>query len=418
MKMNAKDLADLVKDVAGKVFEERAADMRADVKRHKESAEQKEAALPQPLSQIGAELKVASSPAEMGIGAVKFLMCLHQAGNDTTSALHRAHARGDKSMTLAFEKSIAQTKALETSPLADGGALIPTEYAKEIIEFLRSRSVVLKMGANQIPMPSGSLTLGKQTGTSSLAYLGESENYTATQPSFGDIVLSAKKAGGIVPITEELINDSSFAVMQLIRDDLFAALAVLNDQTMLRSAGGEHKPTGLRYQIDAASVLTATQAGSASTVAEKTYDLARVMQAVLDSNVPGTRNGWVMSNREYVHLSTLVDANNNRVHPDMAKGIFMGFPFAYSSHVPVNLGAGDESEIYFGDWSQMIIGETGGVQFKSMPGAAYHDGSSVVSSFSKDQVPVKIRLRNDMKLRHNNAFAVLTGVDWGGVAPV
>lgn len=418
MKMNAKALADLVTDVAGKVFTEKSAEMREQLAANKAAAAEQEANnAPGFEAAAKGELQGATNPEDFGMNAVKFMMSLFQAGDDPKKALELAHRRKDKNMTLAFEKSISM-KALETSPLANGGALIPQEFSKEIIEFLRNKSVVLKSGARQVNMPNGSLTISKQSGTAALSYLGEGDNYTASQPSFGDIVLNAKKAGGIVPISEELLSDSSFDTAQLVRDDLLGALATLNDVTMLRSAGGENKPRGLRYQVASANVLTQSKLGTVATIAEKTYDLARLLQLVYDSNVPGTRNGWVMSNRDYVHLSTLRNSNNGFAFPELQKGMLLNHPVLFTGNVPTNLGAGTESEIYFGDWSQMVIGETGGIKLTTLPGAAYHDGTSVVSSFSKDQVPVKVRLRNDMKLRHDTGFGVLTGVTWGGVAPV
>jgi hypothetical protein len=45
--------------------------------------------------------------------------------------------------------------------------------------------------------------------------------------------------------------------------------------------------------------------------------------------------------------------------------------------------------------------------------AAYHNGSSVVASFSLDQFVVRAIAEHDFVARDPNAIAILTGVRWG-----
>lgn len=358
---------------------------------------------------FGNEFKVCSNPAELGLRAAMMMALRHQSRNDDRRALEMAHRAGLGDVAAGFEKALA------TSPLADGGAGIPEQFSSELIELLRNGTMFRSMGPVIVPMPRGSLTIGKQTGASTLSYLGESENYAVSQPSFGNITLQAKKAGGIVAITEELLNDSPLIGAQVIRDDLVAGLRILDDSTMIRSAGGENSPTGVRYQLDAANVLTAAMAGAASTSAEIEDDLMRMLRRLLESNIPMTRPGWMMANRSFLHLAALRDSNGNKIFPElMTTKMLHGMPVSTGNQIPINLGGGsDESEVYLGDFAQVYIGETGGIELSTEPGAAYFDGSTVQSAFSRDEVPIKVRFRNDMRLRHTASFVVLQTVLWG-----
>jgi HK97 family phage major capsid protein len=349
-----------------------------------------------------------------GLRAAQMIAFRYQAGGDNKIARDLAHRAGAHQVALGFDKAMS-FKALSTAPLSGAGSFIPEQFSLELIELLRNEALFRSLGPRIVPMPNGSLTLPKQTGASVLGYLGESENYVVTQPSAGNISLQAKKAGGVVPMTEEFMNDSPINAAEWVRDDLVQALRLLDDSVMIRSAGGENKPTGIRYQVAAANILTAT-GGATPTSTQIEADLARMLTTLLDANIPMQRPGWMMSNREFVHLAKLRDATSGeKIFPEMMTSkTLMGAPVKYSAQIPTTLGSGSESEIYFGDFAQAIVGETGSIELSVAPGAAYHDGVEVQSSFSRDEVPIKVRLRNDMKLRHNQAFVVLTATRMGG----
>jgi len=84
-----------------------------------------------------------------------------------------------------------------------------------------------------------------------------------------------------------------------------------------------------------------------------------------------------------------------------------------TTSIPVNLGGGDESEIYFVDFAEIMVGEVEGIIVDASDTAAYHDGSNVVAAFSQDQTVIRAIVQHDMAPRHNTSIAVLTAVDWG-----
>ena len=53
---------------------------------------------------------------------------------------------------------------MEAGDFETGGFIVPPNYVPELIELLRPRSVVRRMGPSEAPLVNGSLTLPKLTG--------------------------------------------------------------------------------------------------------------------------------------------------------------------------------------------------------------------------------------------------------------
>jgi HK97 family phage major capsid protein len=100
-------------------------------------------------------------------------------------------------------------KALAESTFIDGGAIVPPQFSSEIIEVLRAATVVRALGAREVPMPNGTITMPYgSTGMTAYA-VAENSNATVSQQVFGQLVLRAHKIRAIVPVSNDLLNDAS-----------------------------------------------------------------------------------------------------------------------------------------------------------------------------------------------------------------
>ena len=98
----------------------------------------------------------------------------------------------------------------------------------------------------------------------------------------------------------------------------------------------------------------------------------------------------------------------------MANMMLRGYPVKKTTQIPVNLGGGsDESEIYFADFADVVVGEVPGLILGVSTEASYTSGSSTVSAFQNDQTLILAIERHDMNLRHLESVGVMTGVTWG-----
>jgi len=299
----------------------------------------------------------------------------------------------------------------EQSTNVKGGFLVNTAYSTDFIDLLRPRVIVRRLGARSIPMPEGNLTMRNKTQGTSASYVGERTPAPVTDVRVGNMTMAAKTLRALVPITNQLIRRASMGVVAMVRDDLLEGVAVKEDAIFIRSPGDDVTPKGLAAIMPAGNKIAMT---AAPTLQKVTNDLAAVRLKVINANVPMISCGWGMSPRSKMFLETLRDGNGNLAFPEVSeKGTLYGYPIGMTTSIPDNLGAGgNESEIYFGDFSQMLIGDTETVTIASSDEAAYDDNGTIRSAFSNDETVIRLIAEHDTGSRYPVAFAMLTGVTW------
>jgi len=93
-------------------------------------------------------------------------------------------------------------------------------------------------------------------------------------------------------------------------------------------------------------------------------------------------------------------------------GVFQGFPYYVTDQIPDNLGAGtNESEVYFVEVTDCIIGDAMSIEIAASQEAAYDDSGTVRATFSLDQSVIRAISKHDFGLRHDLSVAVLSTVN-------
>ena len=322
-------------------------------------------------------------------------------------------AWGDSDLAAAVAG--AHQKALAAGDATAGGFLVPTEFSNEVIELLRSQSVVRRLGARTVQMPTGTLKYPKIASGAAAAYIGENVNVGKSEETFGQLTLTFKKLAVMTPISNDLLRYSSPSADAIVRDDLVSSMATKEDQTFIRGAGTDATPKGLLNWCVADQKIASN---AVVNLANITNDLGQLVVKLKQADIPMITPGWIMSPRTEQKLATIQNANGAFVFRDeIINGTLWGWPCGTTTNVPITLdttGAGnnDESEIYLADFSQVLIGESMGLLVDSSQEAAYHDGANVQAAFSLDQTVVRAIAEHDLGMRHDKAVAMLTGVTW------
>lgn len=324
--------------------------------------------------------------------------------------------RGD---TLSFSvkhygRDAFVTKALAAGEFTAGGALIGSEIADDVIDLLRGRSIVRRMGPDFRGTPKGTKEFPRVDVSASASYVGENQDIPLSEPEFGQVRLIARKLAALVVVSNEtLMFGASEAAEETIRDDLIKVMVEQEDITLLRSDGTENTPKGLRFQALAANV-TATNGVTSANIESDFRDLRNTLTT---ANVPMLRPHFLMAPRSLNFLQTLRDANGNIIFTETraTQPTIYGTPVLTSTHIPVNLGGGgNETEIYLVDASEILFGEVDGMMVDVTGEGGYTDsGSNVVHAFQRDQVMMRVKLFNDIVAKHPEAIAVKTAVTWG-----
>jgi len=266
-----------------------------------------------------------------------------------------------------------------------------------------------------VPMQTNTLNVPRLAGGATASYIGENVNITSSQQNLEQVQLSAKKLAVLVPVSNDLIRDSSPAADRIVRDDIVAKMATTEDVNFIRGTGTSYSPKGIASWMQSGNRSTVT-AGASPALSAVIGSLKTALVAVKNARKDQLVNpGWIFSVRTELFLRTLLNANGFFVFKDeMDRGRLLGYPYYVTTAIPENLTvtSTDSSEIYFVEFSDALIGENLNMEIAVSQEAAYFDGTSVVAAFAQDQTVVRAIARHDFALRHNGSAALLEGVEW------
>ena len=289
--------------------------------------------------------------------------------------------------------------AMGTNVPSDGGVLVPEDLASEIIPLLREKSSIRSLGARVVPMPNGSLKIPRQTGAANFQWVGENKPISASKVPLGMLNLSAKKLAGLIPASNELIASPAISADQFIRDELINGIVEAEDITAIYGSGTENAPAGIAKIAGSNTDLNALPTSDT---------LGTIVGIIMGKKFPNKANfGWVFNGVLWPIFYNLKDGGNNYIHrAEMERGFLAGAPFRINNNVTVGADAHGLTELYFGDFSQFIVGETLGIQIAVSHEASYPDGNTMVSAFANDQTVMRVLLREDFGVRYPDAFVV------------
>lgn len=376
------------------------------LKEHLQPFKEQQAAYVKAFSAGQQSIRAESAEARMkdkGIKLAKYIKVLAIAKGD----VFNAHRIAEKN----WGEDDPVTKALASDDFAAGGAVVPPDFSEEIIELLRPMSVVRRLNPTIVDMPNGSATLPKLTGGASASYIGENQDIPESQQTFGDLKLVFKKLVALVPISNDLLRFGSTRTEGTIRDDVVSQIATREDIAFIRDDGTQDTPKGMRNWAPAGNLIAAN---GTINLANVTTDLGKLLLALEEANVRMLRPAFLFAPRTKQYLMTVRDGNGNFAYRDeMLRGTLWGFPYAVTTQIPINLGGGsDESEIYFVDMADAVIGDSQTLKIDASTEASYISNSVLVSAYSKDQTVIRAITEHDFGMRHDASIAVLTGVKW------
>ncbi len=331
-----------------------------------------------------------------------------------------AAAQGNQQMAAQLAKEGGYPSdvhmALSVVTPGAGGVLVPQNFATDIIESLRPVSVVRKMGVTSLPLNNGNLTMPRITGNTVVSYIGSDTDIPVTGMTFGDTKLSAKTAAAIVPISNDLLAMSGVnpRVDAIVASDLTVSMGLSEDLHFIRADGSGVLPKGLRHWAPAFNVLPAPAVADL-TLEKIDLFLGGMMLRLESANVQMKSCGWLMAPRVLRWLQSLRDGNGNKAYPEIDQGLLKGYPAGLSTQIPTNLGAdGDESEIYFVNFADCMIGEDMDLTIGFSSEASYKDAEgNMVSAFQRNQTLVRVIAKHDFGPRHVESVVVAIGVKWG-----
>lgn len=254
-----------------------------------------------------------------------------------------------------------------------GGFLVPGQWAYDLMsmaleaEVVRPRALVIPMASNQLVLPAfdGSDRSGGDYAGVRAYTVPEKQEITASKPKVREINLVAKKIAILIPVTNELLEDSGVALTTLLSAHMAEALAHSIDARLLTGTGAG-EPMGI---LNAACGITVAKEGSQPASTVTVNNLAGMLTRLDPASFK--RAVWICHPSVVAQLLTLqmkvknVAGNENvggwgpswfQLDPDGQMAL-LGRPLVTSDQLPE---LGTEGDILLADLNRYVVGIVGG----------------------------------------------------------
>jgi HK97 family phage major capsid protein len=278
-------------------------------------------------------------------------------GEDYANSLFEQYARLGKNGLLPEHVNI-----LTEGSDVDGGYLVPEEFEATMVENLvnadpiRAAATVIRTASDRnIPI---------ETDGGSFTYIGESGTYGTSDPQVGRVILSSFKSGGIVKVSEELLQDSTTPIepyLQRVASRRYNAL----EQTAFANGNGSGQPLGIFQTSTVGNVNVGGVTGGISASAAITGDnLIDTFHSL--GRAYRDRASWMTSDSMVKMIRKLKDSTNQYLwQPGLSAGQpdrLLNRPIYVSDGAPVPAVSG--VSLAFGDWSFYVIADRLGLSMQ------------------------------------------------------
>ncbi|MFT3689156.1 phage major capsid protein [Paenirhodobacter sp.] len=283
---------------------------------------------------------------------------------------------------------------------ATAPSLIGTHHAAEsFIDALRPEVQVMNLGATVLPGLVENVSIPRMVAGTAAEWIAEDSAVSESDPEFDAVSLTLHQLAARTQISRRQLKQSLPGLDTLLQADLRKAIAVALDDAAINGAGTATVPRGILNTSGIGSVAIGTNGGDV-----EFPKLTALMAEVEGENVAGTSYGWLMSHKLKADLMSKLtaDAGPMMILERIAgQWEIAGYKAAFSSLVPSNgtKGSGTGlSTVIFGNWSDMIIGQWGGIDLIV----------DNVTEAAKGNVRIIAHSEWDIALRHAESFAAIT----------
>ena len=260
---------------------------------------------------------------------------------------------------------------------ADDAAIFGDDFrGGDFIDVLRNASSVMQAGATMLTGLSGDVKIPKKTAAATAAWIASEGGAAAeSEMTVGQVSMNPKTLGAFTDVTRQLLIQSSLDVEALIRNDLTSAIALTIDKAGLEGAGTSGAPTGI---LSTSGVNTVTSFANANPTFAEVVSLET---AIAEDNALMGNLAYILPASMYGALKTTEKATGTAQF--VADGTTMN---GYRAIVSNQATAGN---LYFGNFSDLLIGMFGGLDIVVDPYTASTTGTIRVVALQSVDVAVR-----------------------------
>lgn len=296
------------------------------------------------------------------------------------------------------EQELATRASLDVATATAAGNSVFTEYGG-FIEMLRNRSVAMRAGATVLSGLQGNVSMVKQDGAATAYWIAETPGSDVTESNLTTalVTLSPKTLMARQSVSNQLLAQASVNVDAMIRADLAAVLALEIDRAALHGSGASNQPSGL-YTLSNVNSVAFGGAAVAYT------GLVGMLEAIAADNADVGDIAFVLTPEtagDAMRTARFSSTDTPLYTGTFSEGQLIGYRALVTNQLAKNLGAGtNEHGILAGVWSQLLIGEWGGMALTVDP----------YTLAAQDVVRLIVRSFVDINTRYPQSFAKGTGL--------
>lgn len=273
---------------------------------------------------------------------------------DFSTAVRRAGLGGVIDKRLDFSAAAPTTYGNEAGG-ADGGFLVPPEFASEIYTLMLEDQSFLD-SVDDVPVSGNSMVFPKDEttpwGTDGVRayWQNEAQSATQTKPKISPSMMRLHKLFGLVPVTDELLDDST-ALDSYLRGKIAESINWKANDALV-NGNGAGQPLGILNANNKALVVVAKE-GSQSAGTLVANNVAK-MFARMPAGSLG-RAEWLINNDVLPQLLTMTLGNYPIYTPPSSgvvgapAGLLFGRPIRITQHCQT---IGTQGDIAFVDWKK------------------------------------------------------------------
>ena len=243
-----------------------------------------------------------------------------------------------------------------------GGFLVPEEWADYITTKGAEANVIRRYAT--VVQTANDRNFPIQTVRAAFDWIAEAGAYSDVNPTLGEETLKAYKLGGVIKVSEELIQDEVFDLPTFLQNQAVLEFAKQEEAAFI-TGDGSGKPLGIEDVTSVGGVSTSgvSLAGAAAITADEIIDIYHNIDVAYRNNAT-----WVTSDSMAILLRKLVDSDGQYIwQPGLQAGSpdrLLGRPFEVSdSYTAVATGV---RSIVFADLSYYVIADRLGTSVKRL----------------------------------------------------
>lgn len=325
-----------------------------------------------------------------------------------------------------------EARAQNSVLLGAGAGFVSTQMYQGLIDFLWPKTVVRALGAMSVPVTKNSIEMLYIDSSAGAARRGQLQAAAQTSVAEKRLRLTPTLLSAFIAASNELLAEADISLDVLYRAHLARAIATQENLDFLVGDGASNSPKGFAWWVDnslngmvsALHSFNRTLATGLPTFKTVRADLLGAMQVVAEENIDFSMGapGFAMATATKYGLMRCLNTNDIPVFGDeMRGGTLLGAAFADTTQIVKNRagdgagsGTGNKADVYFADWSTVVIAEDPNVDLKVQDGGTYRDSNgNVVTGLTTNESVFVVHAKNDFgMLNRGKEAARIRSVDW------